>query len=505
MSPGHDDHNQPAPLAAPGSVSEVQWLAGDHHVHTQYSADGMYRVIDHARHARAYGLDWLVITDHGGREHSRIGVDTVHPEIMAARAELPDLLVFQGLEWNIPNADHGTVFVSPGPNEVVVLKEFEQMFDRSLMPPTNTPAQNEAMAVAGITFLGERVRERQVEAALMLANHPSHKGLDSPHELRNWHDADPSVAIGMEGAPGHQASAIPKPHGFGRVRGYYYHHPTAASFPGYPLESYRSWGGFDWMTSTVGGMWDSLLAEGRCWWITASSDSHTVHLDSARPNPDSDFAANGRNDDPLYSQEPAVGGDFWPGFYSRTHVGATEFGYRAVMDGMRAGRIWVDHGGLVESIDARVRVTGAGPGSGAILGGTLTAQRGTPVELALEIKLPTTPNWAQFIPRVARVDLILGQVTGPAADRGAVAAPQTRVVTSFEVSPGARELSVCFALGPVDQPYYLRLRGTDGNRTQVGLMGAGVDPCGPAMDVEGDQDPWTDLWFYTNPIWVLPR
>ena len=22
------------------------------------------------------------------------------------------------------------------------------------------------------------------------------------------------------------------------------------------------------------------------------------------------------------------------------------------------------------------------------------------------------------------------------------------------------------------------------------------------MDVLGDADPWTDLWFYTNPIWV---
>jgi hypothetical protein len=140
-----------------------------------------------------------------------------------------------------------------------------------------------------------------------------------------------------------------------------------------------------------------------------------------------------------------------------------------------------------------------------MLGGVLTARRGTPVELTLEIKLPAIPNWAQFIPCLARVDLILGPVTGPAVDRGAVTAPRTRVLRSFEVSPGARQFSVCFDLGPVDQPYYLRLRGTDGNRTQVGLMGADADPCGPAMDVDGDQDPWTDLWFYTNPIWVYPR
>lgn len=158
MSPGHDDHNQPAPPGALGGAPGVRWLAGDHHVHTQYSAGAMYRVIDQARHARAYGLDWLVITNHGGPEHSRIGVDKVHPKIVAARAELPDLLVFQGLEWNTPNADHGSVFVSPGPNEVAVLKDFEKMFDGSLMPPLKTAAQN-AAAVAGITFLGERVRD----------------------------------------------------------------------------------------------------------------------------------------------------------------------------------------------------------------------------------------------------------------------------------------------------------------------------------------------------------
>jgi hypothetical protein len=34
-------------------------------------------------------------------------------------------------------------------------------------------------------------------------------------------------------------------------------------------------------------------------------------------------------------------------------------------------------------------------------------------------------------------------------------------------------------------------------------MGASVDPIGPAADVIGDADPWKDLWFYTNPLWVL--
>ena len=62
-----------------GYVGGLRWLAGDHHIHTQYSGDGMYRVIDQARHAAAYGLDWMVITDHGGATHARIGVGPGQP------------------------------------------------------------------------------------------------------------------------------------------------------------------------------------------------------------------------------------------------------------------------------------------------------------------------------------------------------------------------------------------------------------------------------------------
>ncbi|PRY23955.1 histidinol-phosphatase [Pseudosporangium ferrugineum] len=484
-----------------------RWLAGDHHIHTQYSSDAQYRVLDQARHGRAYGLDWVVITDHGSNAHAKIGVEKVNPDIRRTREELPELLTFQGLEWNIPAAEHATVFVHPGRNEVDVLKRFEQAYDGSQLPSANTVEQNEAAAVAGIRFLAEQVRQRKVEGALFLANHPARRGIDSPHEIRNWRDADPTVAIGMEGAPGHQAAGIKAPNGRGGARGYYDNNPSAASFGGYPLESYRTWGGFDWMTATVGGLWDSLLAEGRAWWVTVNSDSHVVHLDQSERGPGSDFEANGKYDDPIHTGTVNTGaGDFWPGYYGRTNVGATSFGYRAVMDGLRAGRVWVDHGRLIKNLDARVRVSGdRRPATGTPLGGILHARRGTATELTLDIDLQDVPNWAQFVPVLKRVDVIVGSVTGPVADRDSFRAPDTRVVTSFEVSPGAAKLTVTYPLGRLDKPFYLRLRGTDGNRTQPGLMGPAVDPNGPRLDVIGDADPWADLWFYTNPIWVLPK
>lgn len=477
------------------------WLAGDHHIHTQYSSDAKYRVIDHVRQANAHGLDWMVITDHGSETHAKIGVEKVNPDIVAARDQIDDTLVFQGLEWNIPAAEHGTVFVHPGRNEVAVLKEFENSFDGSVKKATsNTPA-NEALAIAGVNFLAEQVQRRRVKDILFLANHPARKGIDSPHEIRGWRDAQPTIAVGMEGAPGHQAAGLPAPNGPGGARGIYDNSPGADSYPGYPLESYRTWGGFDWMTATVGGLWDSLLAEGKPWWITANSDSHNVYADTAVRGPNSDFNANGRYNDPVYG-----GGlnltdtDFWPGQYSRTHVGAASFSYKAVMDGIRAGRVWVDHGGLISGLNAQLR----SGGRAITLGDALHVRRGSQVDLVVEISLANGPNWAQFVPKLARVDVIQGAVTGPVSDKDTFTTPDTKVVKSFEVNKSTGSVRLTYSLGRVDKPVYVRLRGTDGNRGAVGLRGAAVDPAGPAMDVIGDGDPWKDLWFYSNPMWVLP-
>jgi hypothetical protein len=510
---GATELGAPGPAVAGGrdddrsgySGDRLRWLAGDHHIHTQYSGDGLYRVVDQARHGRAYGLDWLVITDHGGPEHARIGVERVNPDIVAARDALPGLLIYQGLEWNIPAAEHGTVFVHPGRHEVAVLRQFENTYDGTVTGTNPGTPANEAHAVAGIQFLGGAVRDRRIEAALFLANHPARRGLDSPHEFRQWRDADPSVAIGMEGAPGHQAAGIAAPGGPGSGRGFYAGGPGSGSFPGFPPESYRTWGGFDWFTSTVGGLWDSLLAEGKPWWITANSDSHVNYLDVATRGPNSNFPANGRYEDPVYGGAVLTNaGDFWPGFYSRTHVGSTSASYRAVMEGLRAGRVWVDHGGLLRSLDVRARVSGDRRG-GVPLGGSLQVRRGTRVELVIDAELATLPNWAQFVPRLARVDVIVGEVTGGPADPDAFLAPNTRVVRSFEVGTGQSSVSFTHSLGAIDGPCYVRVRGTDGNRVAPGWRGSDIDPAGPQLDVLGNADPWTDLWCYTNPIFIRPR
>ncbi|MFE0793061.1 PHP domain-containing protein [Streptomyces mutabilis] len=496
-----------APAEAAGNGRRKKgflWLAGDHHIHTQYSSDGKYRVVDQVRQGARHGMDWLVITDHGSVTHAKIGVEKVNPDIREARDAYADTLVFQGLEWNIPGAEHGTVFVHPGKNEVSVLKQFETGYDGGVKGATDSTPANEALAVAGLSFLADQVKRRKVKDALMLANHPARKGIDSPHEIRAWRDAtgtgDRQIAVGFEGAPGHQAAGLPKPLGMGRARGIYDGSPGVNSFPGYPLESYRTWGGFDWMTATVGGLWDSLIAEGRPWWITANSDSHQVYADTAARG-GGDFDANGRYDDPVYAGRIDVTqGDYWPGQYSRTHVGSDGFDYAAVMDGIRAGRIWVDHGQLISGLDVRV----SGGGRWATLGGALHVRKGTRVTLSMDVALAGGPNWAGFVPKLARVDVIQGDVTGPVADKDTFTEPTARVVKSYEVNKDSGTVRLTYDLGRVDHPVYLRTRGTDGNRSAVGAMGAKVDPAGPAIDIVGDADPWRDLWFYSNPVWILP-
>ncbi len=130
-------------------------------------------------------------------------------------------------------------------------------------------------------------------------------GQDTPSEFRNGNNVAPDIYVGFEGAPGHQAGPLN-----GGARGGYSNYPTH--------------GGYDQMTARVGGLWDSLLGEGRRWWITATSDSH-VHWTRG-------------------------GSDFWPGEYSKTYVLARQ-DYADIMDALRNGRIFVTTGDLITSLD----------------------------------------------------------------------------------------------------------------------------------------------------------
>jgi PHP domain len=489
----------PAP-AANADPRSYAWLAGDHHIHTQYSYDAMHTVAQQVDAGAAFGLDWMVITDHGYLAHEKYAVEQTYADVLAARAQHRRMLLWQGLEWNVPSGEHATVFFETTKDEITALHAFERLFDGNINGTNPSSDAHEAVALEALRWMSSQVDNGVIDSALMLANHPSRNGRYSPHELRAYRDTAPDIVVGMEGAPGAQHDGAPPPGGTGGgFRGGYGNSPGTDSWTGWPMEAYRTWGGFDWMTAKLGGMWDSMLAEGKGWWITTNSDIHRANGSTlASPTVPSDwYATYGKFPDPVDTGTPHIYADFWPGQFSRTVVGAADRSFRGVMDGIRGGRVWVCMGGLIEGLD--VRVGSDGTDYPATLGGRVSVRRGEDVSVRIQIRLATTPNSNGDIPRLARADLIRGAVTGPVSDRETYTAADVAVVRSFEPGP-ADDDSVVFrhTFRNVQEPFYLRLRGTDGRRHADG----GIEPL---IDVYGDADPWADLWFYANPVFVDVR
>lgn len=53
-----------------------------------------------------------------------------------------------------------------------------------------------------------------------------------------------------------------------------------------------------------------------------------------------------------------------------------------------------------------------------------------------------------------------------------------------------------------DESFYVRLRGSDGERNGTGYPGAAIDPHGPVPHEPGNGAPCADTWFYSNPVFV---
>jgi hypothetical protein len=455
------------------------WLLGDHHIHTQYSIDGCYEIGEQVAGAAQSGLDFCVITDHGGPGHDKVALHKAYPELVAARQQHPELIIFQGLEWNIPAAEHGSIILPPTDDEARLVAEFEARFDARHLG--HLPA--EADAVAGVTYL-QSLRERP----LFLANHPARRGIDSPHELRAWADAGPDVMRGFEGAPGHGAATL-----VGVPRGHYNENPSPDSFPGYPPESYRTFGGYDYYVARVGGLWDSLLGEGRPFYITATSDSHRRYGDlrrfdipayrrSGQVQPTGELLAP-------ESEKIRPDTDYAPGLYGQTRVYAARRDPLAVLAAMRSGNMYTVLGGLIDRLELW-----AHDGAQAVpMGSTLLlGRRGATVEVVCTIEVAGGKNLGGCLPVLDHVDLIAGQIRGPAANRDDQSNPTARVVARLRPRDGEqRESRVTFRhrFADVRGSFYVRLRGTN------------TDVVAPQMDPPGI-DPWADLWFYSNPILV---
>lgn len=475
----HGGHGGLAEAASGSSMAKAstkgrKWLAGDHHIHSEFSAsyqadpnnpsapptplkgkDGRYAIVKNAEMAAGFGLGWMVSTDHGGPEHSKLNFEQAYPELLRARTAMPKILIFYGMEFDTPAGDHSSMIVPFTAGEREQLRDIESRFSKREAWPTDAARDTEPKMLEALRYMRE-----QANLPILIANHPSRSAKDvgvygqyTPAEFRNWNDTAPTVSIGMEGAPGHQANAI-NPDGSNDpegARGGYRNSPTL--------------GGFDQMTARLGGFWDSMLGEGRRWWITATSDSHYNWRDG--------------------------GNDFWPGEYSKTYVHARA-DHADILDALRSGRIFVTTGDLISELDVTAKVRGKR--QSASIGGELALQPGQDVEITIRLRDPKAANQGGQTPSVARVDLILGDITGPAADRTNDRNASTRVERRFTSADWRQQgevLTMRHTLRNVRSPLYLRVRGTSTAELE------------PASDPKGE-NPWSDLWFYANPIFVSP-
>ncbi len=434
--------------------------------------------------------------------------------------------------------------------------------------------------------------------------------------LRDFNNAAPDTAFGMETQPGHGAS---------ESRGEYTIRRNNIAGVNVDSVGGTTYGGTGVYGAQIGGVWDALLGEGRNFWFFASSDWHNRGI----------FGP----DDRRSTQ------DFFPGEYQRTyalvrHADSRRWGRddrhrfqrielrpQEIVDGLRTGNAFSASGLLIDRL-AFVACVGRGDRAEAIaidaaqdntdvdddncvtMGDKLVVPPGADINVAIVVRDPSGTNYSPYTfnnpslaqvgiqqplnkPELDHVDVIRGMVTGykqpgaadyagqwpndwisnpnlagvPAAAKNTSAA----ILKTFNDHTWAtdrhnREYKVMtFKISNVKASQYLRLRGsnlppsvpfeTDGNgnpladlATNAGAVnpsvpggtdgmpagtnlkilcsvtgtnvpdngttftGTGINGCPAHLPVKDgkkyvayDVAAWSDLWFYSNPIYIEVR
>ncbi|NNF16492.1 MAG: phosphoesterase, partial [Gammaproteobacteria bacterium] len=201
------------------------WLAGDHHIHSRYSVewdmetdpptpliggDAIYPIPMNAVMGKYFGLSWMVATDHGGPNHSKVNLERAYPELVQSRLVVAEVIQFYGMELDTPAGEHSSLIIPHTHDEAKVLHQLEADFDTVEKFPVDPLRDTEAKMIEALEVM------RDLDAPpIVIANHPARTatgdgiyGAYHPAELRRWNDTPPDVAIGMAGAPGHQALAL---------------------------------------------------------------------------------------------------------------------------------------------------------------------------------------------------------------------------------------------------------------------------------------------------------
>ena len=493
------------------------WVTGDSHNHTQFSDGNQYLPALVYQAFSVYKLDWLGSTDHGGEwDRDANGVkymaDTVGngsgdiwawdgmldnwDSFNALRAQYSGKVLFQGLEWGVPGIDESKTVVldkyqqpgsaAPTYKSGTAMSDFEFLFDKldddftqtktlgtvTKLPLGQKPWYGTTLSRTGVTKNPETFDKypRGLEAAKFLGtryattsysilSHPSRDLLWTALDIRRYNDAAPTVFFGMAGMPGSQKEPP--------LRGGYdeeFFNDNGTLNAELTAQA-RTYGGADYLTAKLGGMWDSLLGEGRKFWVFCDSDFHET------------------------SEE------FWPGEYNKDHTLVAAKTPQGIVDGLRSGNSFAVEGQLIDSLEFKA-TSGA---ASATMGGTLKVAPGASITITVSWHSPAFNNYGA-VPKVNHVDLISGEVTGKISPMSPGYATQ---VTNPSTKMAARFTnSATFTIKPTADMYF-RLRGTNQPVDFYPQTDANGNPLNDELEYPNDEaKAWADLWFYSNPIFI---
>lgn len=521
------------------AYAQGQWVAGDFHSHTTIS-DGSYSAKKVAKNALFYGLDWYAATDHGGVMNSRHRWRTILSEGSdSVYQNRETIMQFNGFELNVPGHEHASIGMIGDDTRVrEQLAIFAYLYDCNDRS-TDKELNSKMKAIVKETDIAKNtindhtkaleaavyLQDRFAKSSYFLPNHPSRKLCYTAKELRELNDAAPDVFFGMELVPGHQKASFRGGFSF-----YTYNDEKLGNLVTIPsngassieqmvtkyirsnqklqkplgiddktiiltslalhVPKQRTYGGADYMLAKVGGLWDSMLTEGRHFWVFGNSDFHS---------------------------NKGAEADFWPGEYVKNYIYVQDVSYQGILDGMRSGNAFVVMGDLIDALDFHIITQ---DGTTKTMGETIVTD-GNDVTMTIRFMSPAAnhakgdgrSNMKQIndIPVVDHIDVIAGEVTGIFEDYTVDSIDTVQVIRTLNMADFEEDAdgyhAITFTIPKTQKDMYYRLRGTN---QAVDAEGQTDAQGNPLIDTPWDAmkgtnnaaEAFNDLWFYTNPIFI---
>jgi len=252
--------------------------------------------------AMANGCEAMAITDHSDYNG---GADLEQLEQMRRLRVLhPNLLLFSGIQVSIPrHQEKENLGILAGPdNENFILSRLADIAGKSIADSSDKDPSYQQL----IQLL--QGSEENADPLITIYNHASRKSFnvnETLEDILKW-NRDGFLVTALEGAPGHLNSS------------------QAYGSSSEPDNTLHRW---DPIVAKVGGGWDTLLSQGHnIWGAIAPSDYYNEGLDKA------------------------------PCEFSRTHISVPEKSYKGVLQALKAGTFWAEHGRILNKFKFSVEV-----------------------------------------------------------------------------------------------------------------------------------------------------